>query len=554
MFKGRANAEAGLHRLACPPEPFRLDELVVYPDRGRLEGPGAQLHLEPKVMELLLCLAARSEQVVTRGELLNAVWANVVVCDQVLTRCVSELRKALNQASATGEPVSPACLAQTSMRTYIETVPKRGYRLLARPEFVPEPATPQNLASDNLLERLLDVDCDTLAIMPLQQVVPDTKALMLGTGFSRDVAACLSLAPGLNVVASSSVEHCTKLDQGPDKVAAELGARYVACGSFEPRGETFRLRMELIDTKTRLQLWSRHYDEPMTEFYVVQDQLTLQIARSVCSALSVAKVREIESRGSFDLASYERIHLAEDARRNYNRDAAEFIADNLTAVIETQPENGVAHAYLAMQLSQNLVSGWSDCPSATSKQSAHHLHAAMCLAPNDSRVLMAAGIAALMKGRHSAALEFLERSLELNPNEAHALAEYGMARFYVTNELAPSMALIQQAEVAAPQHPRFSIWAYRRGICLYETQAYLPAIAALDQSIARTPNYYHTYMTKALALIALDKPADSQATIIAGRRHAPNVGASDFIAGVRSFGLTITAVQEEAFVRQWHRL
>ena len=78
---------------------------------------GETLRIEPKVMEVLALLAARAGQVVSREELLSAVWPGVVVGDEALTQSIIKLRRALGD-----NPRSP---------TYIETISKRGYRLIA---------------------------------------------------------------------------------------------------------------------------------------------------------------------------------------------------------------------------------------------------------------------------------------------------------------------------------------------------------------------------------------------------------------------------------------
>lgn len=513
-------------------EPFQLGELAVYPDRCVVAGVAGERHLEPKMMSLLVHLADHANTVVSRCALLDSVWVGVVVSDQVLTRCVSELRKALGE--------------DAGMPDLIETVPKRGYRLKVQPQPL------QLLAeSPKLVTRLLRADLDTVAVLPLQPLCEDATGSIYGTGFSRDLTQLLSLVPGIRVAASSSVEHLTQASRAPIEVAEMLGSRYVVSGSIEFRGDAFRLRIELMDSLSNQQLWAQRYDERIGQFFEVQDQLSQRIARSLSSALAVGKVQELDSRGVFDPSVFERIQLAEDARRNYNRNAAEFIVDNLEAALAIQPDNGIAHAFLAMQLSQNLVSGWCDDALQLVAQAASHLQKALHLAPGDARVLMAAGIAALMRGEHQQAMSYLQSSLQKNPNEPHALAEYGTARFYVTKELAPSLALIRQAEEAAPQHPRFSIWAYRRGICHYEVGDYQAAIAAYDEGIARTPNYHHTYLTKALALIALGDESAASRAMAQALRHAPDVACEAYLHGVRSFGLTLSKDQISVFHGLW---
>lgn len=119
-----------------PPPPFRLGEWTVRPDRLRMERGDDHVEIEPKVMEVLLHLAERPDEVHTRRELLDTVWPGVVVGDEALTRAIYELRKAL--ADDSRHP------------RYVETIPKIGYRLVAEVR----PAGPAGDPDD--LERAVD--------------------------------------------------------------------------------------------------------------------------------------------------------------------------------------------------------------------------------------------------------------------------------------------------------------------------------------------------------------------------------------------------------------
>ncbi len=100
---------------------FRLGDWVVRPSLNRLEavGSGDARQLEPKVMETLCALAARPGDVFGRDELMASIWPDVIVGEEVLTRCVSELRRALGD--------------DTRRPRYVETIRKGGYRLLENP-------------------------------------------------------------------------------------------------------------------------------------------------------------------------------------------------------------------------------------------------------------------------------------------------------------------------------------------------------------------------------------------------------------------------------------
>ena len=100
-----------------PAYEFRVGDWMVAPRGNRLTGPEGDVRLEPKVMQVLACLAAEPGRTVTKDEFMEQVWTGTVVSDDVLARCISELRKVFGD-----NPRSP---------DYIETVRKSGYRLIA---------------------------------------------------------------------------------------------------------------------------------------------------------------------------------------------------------------------------------------------------------------------------------------------------------------------------------------------------------------------------------------------------------------------------------------
>ncbi len=107
-----------------PPTPFRdarfrLGDATIDPPRNRIERAGRETRVEPKVMRVLTALAEHADRVLTRAQLIEAVWGDAAVGEEVLTRAISELRRTLAD-----DPKHPR---------YIETVYKTGYRLIARP-------------------------------------------------------------------------------------------------------------------------------------------------------------------------------------------------------------------------------------------------------------------------------------------------------------------------------------------------------------------------------------------------------------------------------------
>src|SRR5882757_6892986 len=99
-----------------PESPFRLRDRLVTLQRNSITGPDGETGVEPKIMAVLCVLAGEPDRVFTRAELIDTVWGAEFGADESLTRAISHLRKALGDTSS--EPA------------VIETIPKRGYRLL----------------------------------------------------------------------------------------------------------------------------------------------------------------------------------------------------------------------------------------------------------------------------------------------------------------------------------------------------------------------------------------------------------------------------------------
>jgi tetratricopeptide (TPR) repeat protein/DNA-binding winged helix-turn-helix (wHTH) protein len=104
---------------------FYLQDLLIEPASGRVSGPGVEAHLKPKAVEVLLYLAERPFELVERDDLLRAVWGQDAGSSEALTHAISELRS--------------CCKDHASSPSVIQTVPRRGYRLLQQARLVEEP-------------------------------------------------------------------------------------------------------------------------------------------------------------------------------------------------------------------------------------------------------------------------------------------------------------------------------------------------------------------------------------------------------------------------------
>ncbi len=236
--------------------------------------------LEPKAVEVLRQLAARPGRVIGREELLSRVWPGVVVGDDALTQAIIKLRKALGD-----EAQSPR---------YIETIPKRGYRLLASVgtagahgaaptargrkagmlaalaavaiaiTAITFPARrrsgmPWPLAADPAGEARAGT-LPVVAVLPFENLTGDAHCGYLSDGLTEDIIAALGRFSGLRVMSRNAVQRYKGSEATAKSARQELRAGYIVRGSIREGGGVTRVSIELSDAGREIALWSERYE------------------------------------------------------------------------------------------------------------------------------------------------------------------------------------------------------------------------------------------------------------------------------------------------------
>ncbi len=278
---------------------FRLGELLIDPAAGEVTGPGGREYLDPKVMDVFVLLARHAGHVVPREELLARLWPNTVVTDDVLSRCIYELRRQLSQAGG-----------DEQLKALIDTVPKRGYRLtgeivpLEPPATGPAPRGWRRLAPVVAVTAAVvaflwftlarqpndrpaaPASTPSIAVLPFVDMSETQDQTYLSDGIAEEILNRLAQIPGLRVIARTS--SFVFRDQKTDvrEIAARLGVSHVLEGSVRRSGNELRITAQLVEAKNSSHLWSRTYDRSLGDLFAAQDE----IAESVAEALDLALV------------------------------------------------------------------------------------------------------------------------------------------------------------------------------------------------------------------------------------------------------------------------
>src|SRR5712671_5154169 len=265
---------------------FRFEGYTLDIACGALRTADRDLQLRPKSFEVLRYLVENAHRIVTRKELMKAVWPNVIVTDQVLTHCVSEVRQAIGDGQ----------------QTIVKNIPRRGYRFTAPVLRVatgatagPQPASPTSeppppsldfgsRAQSPLLDR------PSVAVLPFANLSGDPQQDYFSDGITEDITTELSRFSELLVIGRNSAFQYKGKAVDLRQIGRELDARYLLEGSVRRSGNRIRITAQLIDAATGTYRWGERYDRELHDAFAVQDEVARAIVALLAAHVNRAEI------------------------------------------------------------------------------------------------------------------------------------------------------------------------------------------------------------------------------------------------------------------------
>lgn len=381
---------------------FRVASWLVKPTLNIISGKGTTAHLEPKVMEVLVCLADHAGEAVSKEELVQTVWPDTFVSDDALKRCIFELRRVFDDDAR--EP------------SIIETIPKRGYRLIATIDrsTVAAPSAPTP-----------SLTRDSIAVLPFVNISADPENEFFADGITEEIINALAHIPELYVAARSSAFSFKGKHVDSRVIGEQLKVRTILEGSVRRAGNCLRITAQLVNAGDGYHLWSERYDRESKDIFEIQDE----IARSIASRLKLTL--EAKSQGALvkpGTTSVEAYSLYTKARAlMYRRGAMILLAlECLKQAVAIDPDYALAWAGMADTYALLGFYGFVHPQTSRPKwrEAANHALAAdESLAEAHSAVAFGSLMYELDKAE--AEREFL-RALELNPRYIQARDFYAL--------------------------------------------------------------------------------------------------------------------------------
>ncbi len=517
--------------------PFRLD-----PSEHALLRDGEPVPLRPKEFAVLLALVENHGHVLTKDELLKAVWPDHSVEEGNLNRQVSTLRGVLGE--------TPDELV------YVETVPRVGYRFVAPvrvigdrgadvvferrtiarivteeeveannlgespPAFEPKAlltteekdrrvsrrrrlalagagvllvglalALTQPWGSRESREKKAAATIRSLAVLPFKPIGAGEEDEYLGLGMADALITKLSNLRELNIRPTSAVRKYGARDQDPVAAARELGVEAVVEGNVQRVGERVRVTVQLVSVRDGAPLWAETFDEHFTDIFAVQDRISEQVARALTLTLNTDE-RELLTKRYTE--NYEAYRLYLKGRYFWNKRTVEGLnkgIDYFNEAIEKDPS--YALAYVGLADSYSLLSDYNGLPPKESYPRARE--AAEKALELDERLAEAHAALAFIKAAYDwdwpGAEREYRRAIELNPNYETAHQWYAE---YLSGQGRHEEALAEIRR-AKEINPLSLIINAVEAWVLYHAREYDQSIAQSRKVVEMDPNFAEVY-------------------------------------------------------------
>jgi TolB-like protein len=374
------------------PPTVHFGPYVFDPGKGTLQRNGAYVALGRRGAALLGVLIEAESKVVTKAELIDRIWSDVVIEEANLAVQVATLRKALGTRADGVE--------------WIATIPRVGYRFVGDTDAAQaaEPRVPQ------------------IAVLPFQNMSGDTAQDYFADGVVEDITTALSRFRSFAVIARNSSFAYKGRAVDVRQIAAELGVQYLLEGSIRKSGDRLRITAQLVEGAEGAHIWAQNFDGELEDIFDFQDRITESVVGIIEPRIQQAEIETSRRERPGSLAAYDLYlrALPKHAAMSPERSAeAMALLDQALAIA---PTYAVALKVATDILSCRLSFGWPALGPNDREKCLALTERALACAAGDATVMAQCGAVLVFIARDfDRGLVLVDRAIEANPNNAEAL-------------------------------------------------------------------------------------------------------------------------------------
>jgi TolB-like protein len=386
---------------------YAFEDYVLDLDRRELTRGSEAIAVGPKVFDLLVFLVRTRERVVTKDEVLDAVWSGRAVSESTLTSHINAVRKAIGDS---GEE-----------QRLVRTVARKGFRFVgdvreaSGPESAiaasAEPALPKESRELSLPDK------PSVAVLPFQNLSGDPEQEYFADGVVEDIILALSRMRWLFVIARNSSFTYKGRAVDVRQVGRELGVRYVLEGSVRKSASRLRITGQLIDATNGAHLWAERFEGSYDDIFELQDRIAESVVVAIAPQLELAEIQRANRKPTESLHAYDyylrgltKFHLA-------TRAGLDEALPLFYKAIELDPEFASAYGMAAWCYYWRKMNRWLNDRRADGEEAARLCRSAVTLGKNDAVALTRGGHAwPHFGGDLETCITYLDRAMVLNPN------------------------------------------------------------------------------------------------------------------------------------------
>jgi TolB-like protein len=401
---------------------FAFEKYVFDLDRRELTCGSEPIAIGPRAFDVLAYLLQNRSRVVSKDDLIDAVWGGRIVSESTLTSHINMVRTAIGD---TGEE-----------QRLVRTVARKGYRFVGgvSESDASDPAKPRELSAPTLSLP----DRPSIAVLPFLNLSGDPAQDYFVDGVVEDIISALSRMSWLFVIARNSSFTYKGRAVDVKQVGRELGVRYVLEGSLRKAANHVRITGQLVDATTGVidaptgaNLWSERFEGNIDDIFELQDRLTADVVGTIASQLQRAEIERAQRKPTESLDAYD-YYLRGMA--NLHRGTREAINEALPLfykAVQFDPAFASAYGMAAWCHFWRKVNGWMTDHAQEIAEGTRLARRAVELGKDDAVALTRGGHAlAHLAGDLDRGIALIDRALVLNPNLAAAWFLGGFVRVW----------------------------------------------------------------------------------------------------------------------------
>ena len=489
------------------PDRLIIDGWQIEAGTHRIARDSVEVKLEPRSMELLLYLAARPGEVVTRAEIEEQVWQGRVVGYEAVSGAIAKIRKAFGDNG--------------KRHRVIETIPKSGYRLtapvtraaaqVATINQTAEPAVAPSVKSKLIPAAMvlgIVVVClawwqpwaepalPSIAVLPFENLSGEPEQSYFVDGFTDDLITDLSRIEGLVVISRNSTFTYKNKAATIRQVAEDLGVRFVMEGSVQRQDRLLRINVQLIDSNTDSHAWADRYEGNLDDLFSMRDGILRKIVTALSVKLAGRQLEHLKLAGTDSVEAHLAMLSGQARYQLFTPDSLVEAIPFLEKALELDSEFARAQSLLAAVYWGIYNNAWvesTDMSYEECLQKAEYHIARALKKPTP----LAHRIAARWHeyfGRPDEAIIEAEKAIALDPNNPNGFQ--GMSALLVNQDRAEEG--LEYIRLAMRLDP-LSDYLWRLGYAQYHLERYADAALTLHRGTVRNPDFDWNYLLLAAA-------------------------------------------------------